>query len=118
MSATRRSLLVVEDDPSIRELMRICVEGEGDCRESGSIADARAEIARERPDVVILDLDLPDGRGEDLLPAIPRDVPVVIATASRRPQAAPGHVLSYVPKPFDPTMLRTIVRMALGRRTA
>lgn len=63
-------LLIVDDDARIREALRFLVEGSGEIEvvgEAATIEGARALLARDTPDVVLLDLGLPDGSGVDLL---------------------------------------------------
>jgi CheY-like chemotaxis protein len=86
-AALRTQVLVVEDDPDAREIYEGTLRWAGyDVMTVGSIAEARRLVVRRRPDLVILDCQLPDGRGVELLalwkqtPAMAR-VPVVIVTA-------------------------------------
>ncbi|MBI2391040.1 MAG: response regulator transcription factor [Deltaproteobacteria bacterium] len=63
-------LLIVDDDARIREALRILVEGSGDFEiagEAASVEEARAALSDLAPDLVLLDLGLPDGSGVDLL---------------------------------------------------
>jgi DNA-binding NtrC family response regulator len=60
-------VLIVDDDVNTREALAEIVAAEGfTAAVAGSIRDAQAEIARQRPDVVLIDLKLPDGSGMDL----------------------------------------------------
>jgi len=64
-------LLIVEDDPSSRSALRMLLSREGwDVATSVTIAEARQAIAAGAPDVVLLDLMLPDGDGSQILSAI------------------------------------------------
>lgn len=66
------TVFLCDDVPAFRALMRAVLEEEGGCRVVGEAADgvaAVADIAASRPDVVLLDLDMPGGDG---LTAIPR----------------------------------------------
>jgi DNA-binding response OmpR family regulator len=63
-----KSVLVVEDEQSLRLLCRINLELEGHrVREAGTLAEARAAIEREHPDVILLDRHLGPEDGLDLL---------------------------------------------------
>jgi DNA-binding response OmpR family regulator len=77
-------VLVVEDEAKLRGLVRAFLEGEGlTVFTSGSGAEALTIGSRVRPDVVVLDLGLPDIDGEDVLRELRRsyDVPVLVLTA-------------------------------------
>ena len=117
-------VLVVEDDPAIRELVgfhltraglqAILVEG---------AAAARAAWGQARPDLVILDLMLPDGSGWDLcreLHALEERPAVVMLTAlEAEADRVAGLELGaddYVAKPFSPRELIARVRAVLRRR--
>jgi DNA-binding response OmpR family regulator len=63
-------VLHVEDDPDLHDVVRAMVSGRCDFELAVSLAEARARVAREHFDVVILDLSLPDGSGWDLLPVL------------------------------------------------
>jgi DNA-binding NtrC family response regulator len=66
MAGTRLSILVVDDDASLRLLCRVNLELEGfHVREAASAAEARAAVAEARPDAVLLDVHL-ESRGTSL----------------------------------------------------
>ena len=59
--------LIVDDDTNTREALAALVHAEGfTASQAGSIAEARIQLVRQRPDVVLMDLRLPDGSGMDL----------------------------------------------------
>lgn len=62
-------ILLVEDDPPIRERLANALQAHGDCRvaTADSLAQARTVLAQQRPDLIISDLRLPDGLAVDLL---------------------------------------------------
>ena len=61
-------VLVVEDEPQMRRFLRASLGAEGyRVREAWTVADGVREVAAEHPDVVLLDLGLPDGDGLDLV---------------------------------------------------
>ena len=80
------SVLHVEDDPDVRELLANLLRDEPlRLHHAGSLAHARAELAARQHDLVILDLMLPDGDGAELLPelgAAQPPVPVIIFSAT------------------------------------
>lgn len=75
MTATRHSVLLVEDDEATRARLARAVEAHPHLRLShgaASCRDARAALARETPDVLLTDLGLPDGSGIDLIREVRR----------------------------------------------
>jgi CheY-like chemotaxis protein len=107
------SVLVVDDDAAIRELVRQALEDEG-CAVAtaadGAAALAhlrRARAAGEAPDVIVLDMRMPELDGWGFAAAYRRDpaprAPVVIMTAATdaRRWAAEVAADAYLPKPFD-----------------
>ncbi|MFD0851595.1 response regulator, partial [Actinomadura adrarensis] len=78
------SVLVVEDDPNVRTaLIRELSARSHVVRSVGTAMDALREVTQSPPDVVILDLGLPDLDGAEVLKMLRgvSDVPVIIATA-------------------------------------
>lgn len=81
-------ILHVDDDPDMRQVTALALAAKGRVVGAGSIAAARAIVAAQAPDLVILDINLPDGAGLDLLPdllAIDGKMPVIIYSASELP---------------------------------
>ncbi len=122
MSAER--ILVCDDEPSLRELMRLALGADFAFAEASSAAEA-VERARElRPDLVLLDVMMPGGSGLEALAEIRADpelseTRVVIVSAftsdSDRRSALAAGATAFVPKPFDPDDLAAVVEDALGR---
>ncbi len=81
----RPSVLHVEDEQGIRDIVKEIVAERANITSAGTIASARAWLEKRRFDLVILDLTLPDGRGECLLEMMNRPpqqaTPVVIFSA-------------------------------------
>ena len=84
-------VMLVEDHSDFRALLEVLLNGQSDIElvaQAGSLAEARAQAARFEFDVVVLDLALPDGHGEDLIADFRRsnpDVGVLILSASLDP---------------------------------
>jgi DNA-binding NarL/FixJ family response regulator len=84
-------VMLVEDHSDFRALMEILLNRQSDIElvaQAGSLAEARAQAATLEFDVVVLDLGLPDGHGEDLIANFRRsnpDVGVLILSASLDP---------------------------------
>ncbi|MGA9523200.1 MAG: sigma-54 dependent transcriptional regulator [Myxococcaceae bacterium] len=119
------TLLIIDDDPHIRESLRTTVAEEGHrFLEAGSFAEGRALIARERADLILLDVFLGDGSGVELLEEARRRNPdqcVVmisgesdIATAL---QAIRLGAYDFLEKPLGRSKLRVTVRNALASVT-
>lgn len=121
------TLLLVEDDEGIRVVASMALERLGGFRvlAVGTLAEARRELSVEPVDAVLVDLNLGDERGADLIremrthPAW-RAIAVLVFTAgvTLDELVEPGHIGSVhlIPKPFDPVLLPGRVREALMER--
>ncbi len=120
------SILVIDDEPPIRRLLRTGLATQGyTILDAPNARTALDLLARERVDLIILDLGLPDMRGHDLLAAIRRDfrdLPVVVLSSR---DDEPGKVEAldlgaddYVTKPFGMGELLARIRTALRHRLA
>ena len=122
LSDDSAAILVVEDDPRMREAVVRALVAKGHVvRGDATGADALRDIVDWEPDVVVLDLGLPDIDGEVLLPMLRAisDVPVVVATV-RDDEADIIRLLDagaddYVTKPFSGEHLDARVRAVLRR---
>jgi CheY-like chemotaxis protein len=122
---TPAPVLLVDDEPSIRAICRVNLEGDGlRVREAKDGAEALEEVRRQRPSLVLLDVMMPgvDGWGvAEQLAADEgtRDIPVVFLSARAaledRLRAQQLGAVGYVVKPFDPIGLSRIVRNVLER---
>lgn len=108
MTPAPLSVVVVEDEPVARRRLRDLVAGRPDlslAAECGTRAEAVGSIEEHRPDLVFLDVRLPDGSGFDVLGDLPEGVSpaVVFVTAYDRYalDAFRVHALDYLLKPFD-----------------
>ena len=85
LETRRPSILHVDDDPDILQVTASTLAGVAEMSGAGSLADARRALAIARPDLVILDLGLPDGSGLELLKELGDDaggsIPVVVYSA-------------------------------------
>ena len=113
-------ILVVDDDPSVRALVRDVLELEGhDVRLADDGYAALRAVAAERPDCVVLDVSMPGMDGLETAAHIKsrertRDVPIIFLTAVHpdAEHAFRGYsagAVDYVSKPFDPWVLRAKV---------
>src|SRR5437879_9790071 len=117
-------IVVVEDDPSVAELVTLYLRNaEFIVAHARTAAEARVKFDEEKPALVILDLGLPDANGLDLLREIRKkaDTPVLALTARaedlQKIEALESGMDDYMTKPFNPKELVARVR-AILRRTA
>jgi len=115
-------LLIVEDEPQLRALLRLYLESEG--HRVTDVGDGKAALAAfeaDPPDLVVLDLMLPGLQGEAVLEALrgAGDVPVLITSAKRSDaERIAGLRLGaddYLAKPFNPRELTARVAAILRR---
>jgi len=120
MSAAPLRVLVVDDEPPIRKLLRMGLTANGYQIVEASNAKTALELLEDKPDLVILDLGLPDMHGLDLLRTIRarnENVPIVVLS-SRSDEAGKVEALDlgaddYVTKPFGMDELLARIRTAL-----
>lgn len=127
-TATRngKSILVIEDETDLAEVVRYNVEREGyECRTAPDGLAALAELRRRRPDLVVLDRLLPGKSGDEVAAEIRRDpansdLPIIMLTAkAEESDQLVGFALGaddYVTKPFSVKVLLARIG-ALLRRT-
>ncbi len=108
--------LVVDDDPNSLSALAELVENEGFATvTAGTLADARARLASTPPDVVLVDLMLPDGGGLDILPDLDptHRAEVILITGNATVDSAVAAlrigVLDYLTKPVDVRRLKTVL---------
>jgi len=122
---SKQTIVVVEDDSSIRELLELYLAHEGyAARSAGTASEALLVIAQSAPSLVVLDLMLPDESGFEVLRRLRKgsQVPVIILTAR---DAENDKILGlelgaddYVVKPFSPGELLARIRAVLRRSGA
>ena len=125
MAGFLATVLICDDEPSLRELIRISLDG-GPYRfleaQDGVVS---LEVARrERPDVVILDMMMPRRSGLEVLTALREDeeladTPVIVLTAqpATREQALSAGADVVMVKPFEPEQITAAVEEVLADRT-
>jgi two-component system KDP operon response regulator KdpE len=120
MNSTPLKVLVIDDEPPIRKLLRMGLGTQGYQTIDAPTGKAALELMADQPDLVILDLGLPDVQGLELLRQIRarrEDVPIVVLS-SRGDEAAKVEALDlgaddYVTKPFGLEELLARMRAAL-----
>src|SRR4029453_13062914 len=120
-----REVLVVEDEPDIRRLVVLHLERDGfRCRTATPGSDALREVKAAVPDLVVLDLMLPEVDGLEVCRRLRRDtstasVPIIMLTAKSdevdRIVGLEGAPANSVGKPFSPRELVARVRAVLRR---
>lgn len=113
----------MEDDPGTLELLReLAVDAGWETRGFSQLSEFERAMAERVPDLVILDDDLPDGRGGDRARELRNDrrlrhVPVLVCTAAPgRRQAEIGGWAPVVNKPFELGEIEHFLRSAARRR--
>jgi len=115
--------LLVEDEPQIRRFVRAALEEEGwHVHESASMQRGLIDAGTRRPDLVILDLGLPDGDGIDFIADLRQwsNVPVIVLSArvneADKIKALDAGADDYLSKPFGTGELLARVRATLRRQ--
>jgi len=118
-----KKILVVDDEPGVRDILRINLECEGFAVcEAGDGVEALEEIARWNPDLIILDLMMPRLSGLEVLGRLEANpdtagVPVIIlsvrAGAFDVMHGLERGALEFLAKPFDPLAVSEKVRLIL-----
>lgn len=122
MSKPNPIALIVEDEPSIRRFVRMALEQEGwTVNECETVRQGLLDAGSRRPDLIVLDLGLPDGDGVDYLKDLRSwsGVPVIVLSArtdeSDKIAALDAGADDYLSKPFNMGELMARVRVALRR---
>ena len=124
MDSTHTKLLVVDDDPALRQLLADYLNRHGyDTLLAPDASDLSARIARYSPDLLVLDRMLPGGDGADACRRLREqgeDIPVVLLTAR---DEAVDRIIGleagaddYLGKPFDPRELLARIEAVLRRK--
>ncbi len=116
-------VIVVEDEPKIRRFVRMSLESEG-CQvfEADSVQRGLIETGTRKPDLVVLDLGLPDGDGVDFIRDLRAwaEIPVIVLSArtaeADKVEALDAGADDYLVKPFGAAELLARVRAQLRRR--
>src|SRR5512145_1886024 len=122
MADRRRRLLIVDDEPLILEVLSEHFKAHYDVETALNGADALGAIVRARPDVVMLDINMPRMNGVEVLKDIKQiddSIAVIMVTANEQVAMAAESLrngaFGYVPKPFDLRYLDHMLATILDR---
>jgi DNA-binding response OmpR family regulator len=119
-------VLIADDEPITRTLVRLLLERDGyTVIEAQTGREAVTLATRHTPDLIVMDLNMPQMDGYDAITAIRQDAklgatPIVVVTAEEGP-AVEQHVLAlgaddYIVKPFEPNVLTARVKAVFRRQ--
>src|SRR5947209_1167606 len=119
--AAYRHVLIVEDEATLRRIIAINLSSRGLLvTEAGTAEAAVGAVTHERPDLILLDINLPDCTGWDVLRELrsrETEVPTIVISAVRAnpSRLAEFHPVAYLPKPFPIEALLRLVFAAPAR---
>ena len=128
MGDKSKRILVIDDEPSLHEMLRVILEL-GGYQAVGNQPGATGgkELTESKPDLIVLDLMMPDVDGFEILRRLKgdeetRDIPVVICTVRDYPE---DHMLAqelgasrYITKPFEPSEFLEVISEVLQETDA
>jgi DNA-binding response OmpR family regulator len=119
----QRTVAVLEDDPQMREMLEVALKEAGHRTLAAGTAAESAPLLAQRPHLLVLDLLLPDGSGQEILKALradpaTRDLPVLMISGI--PDVTEAELRAagadeFLTKPFSHTVLVDTVARLLGR---
>jgi DNA-binding response OmpR family regulator len=118
-----KTILIVDDDPDIREGMQVRLEYSGyDTCFADNALSAIAMARKERPDLIVLDLGLPEGDGFLVIERLNGDtadaIPIVVVSArdarANQDRAIKAGATAYLQKPVNNAEFLAVIRKALG----
>ena len=121
-----KHILIIDDEPDIRELLYITISRMGhDCTSASNVKEAYAALQKQKYDLCLTDMNLPDGSGIDIIAHIHQslpDLPVAMITAYGSMEAAVGAMkagaFDYLTKPIDLKVLRNLISSSLKQPNA
>jgi two-component system phosphate regulon response regulator PhoB len=116
-------VLICDDEPLLRQLMRVALLGDYDFEEAGTVEEAIERAGSFRPDVALIDVMMPGGSGLEIVRHLKnepelRHVRCIVVSAfsgeEDRREATDAGAEAFVPKPFDPDDLSATVASLLA----
>jgi two-component system phosphate regulon response regulator PhoB len=116
-------VLICDDEPLLRELMRVALVGDYSFEEAGTVEEAIERASSFRPDVALIDVMMPGGSGLEIIrhlksePELRHAHCVVVSAFSEevdRREATDAGAEAFVAKPFDPDELSATVASLLA----
>lgn len=121
MVASGKRLLIVDDEPALVEMLRDHFSATYDVQTASNGTEALTSVLRERPDLILLDINMPRMNGVELLKDVKKideGIVVIMVTANEQnaltADALKSGAFGYVPKPFDFRYLDHLVAAGLG----
>jgi len=122
---SKKRILVVDDEPDVRDVLRIVLEAEGyEVSEAKDGEEAVEMISKRPPDLIILDFMMPKLNGPEVCRIVKKDIllrhiPIVMLTGrgelSDKVKGIDAGADDYIVKPFEPTELVARIKMVLRR---
>jgi putative nucleotidyltransferase with HDIG domain len=124
LSATRPSILIVDDDQQVQSVLTAILSEHFICRIASGALEARELLSRERFQLVLLDINMPGPNGLDFLTQITalRPAPTVVMISASPDLESPIEAMrrgayDYLPKPFGLNQVMAVVERALEHQT-
>ncbi|MGE4356954.1 MAG: response regulator [Candidatus Omnitrophota bacterium] len=121
----KKRILIVDDEPDIRDVLRIVLEAEGyEVSEAGDGEEALDKVSKRPPDLIIMDFMMPKLNGPEACRAIKKDIllrhiPIIMLTGrgetSDKIKGIDAGADDYIVKPFEPTELVARLKMVMRR---
>jgi PAS domain S-box-containing protein len=123
---TTHKVLIVEDDQSLSTVLKETLTSQGFAViRTGTLAEAQKALSEVIPDVILLDIRLPDGNGLDFTDKLrqkaeTQNIPIVVLTGSAPHKVSFGKpmIVDWITKPCDEKRLETAMKLAVQRSQA
>ena len=113
MKQTKELIMIVEDDRQIQDFIAYSLMTAGfGVLTAGGVEEAMRKMRSKKPDIMVLDLGLPDGDGLDLIRRVRKfsDIPIIVVSA-RDKEEDKIEALDYITKPFSESELMARIRV-------
>ena len=112
-----RRVLVLDDDPDVRDVLNDFLDGVGfEVATAGSGAEGLRTVESFKPEVILCDMVMPGMSGADVVAALRREnVPIPVIIISGQSVTIPQDIFAFIPKPFDFQKLAHTVTTAIDQ---